>query len=247
MKNLVFFLLFYLVAFASFAQKADKIAKIPLLKYESSFGVNFNSDGWGIGYRYGKAKTYKVKKTWDFSFSFIYDPKQIRLKNLNDNDSKSFFYGKRIHFYNFNAIYGRQKLLTEKPYWGGVQIRFFYFGGLNIGLGKPIYLYIYDFNNGDVLSLQKFDYQKHNMEDIYGRGPYSKGLSEIEFRPGISLKLGLNVEFGPYQEKTKALEAGVIIDGYIVPVQIMSFSDPKYAMVRLFVAYRFGKRFDSTR
>jgi hypothetical protein len=149
-----------------------------------------------------------------------------------------------MHFYSLQVLRGRQKILTEKPYWGGVEIRYFYFGGINLGFGKPIYMYIYDYMNGGVLTLEKYDVQKHDLENIWGRGPFSKGLSEIEFHPGFSFKAGLNVEFGPYQEKTKSLETGLIIDAYVFPVQIMGFDDPKYAMMRIYVAYRFGKRYN---
>ena len=247
MKGIYFILFTFFAIQLSYAQKADRIVKKPLLRYENSYGISFNSDGWGGGYRYGKAKTYRNKKVWDFSFYFVRDTKQYRYYNQYDNSAKSFFFGKQIHFYSFQILRGREKILTEKPYWGGVEIRYFYFGGLNLGIGKPIYMYIVDFMNGGVLTLEKYDVQKHDLENIWGRGPFSKGLSEIEFHPGLSWKMGLNIEFGPYQEKTKALEAGLIIDAYVLPVQIMGFDDPKYAMFRLFLAYRFGKRYNSNK
>jgi len=243
-KSLSILFVSLLIMQFSYAQKADKIIKKPLLRYENSYGINFNSDGWGGGYRYGKAKTYRNKKVWDISFYFIRDTKQYRFYNQHDNSAKSFFFGKQIHFYSLQVLRGRQKILTEKPYWGGVEIRYFYFGGVNLGFGKPIYMYIYDYMNGGVLTLEKYDVQKHDLENIWGRGPFSKGLLEIEFHPGFSFKVGLNIEFGPYQEKTKSLEAGLIVDGYVFPVQIMGFDDPKYAMIRIYVAYRFGKRYN---
>lgn len=247
MKQLVLVLSLVLCfTIMSQAQKADRIVKKPLLRYEQSFGINFNTDGWGFGYRYGKAKTFTNKKTWDISISFIRDSKQYRYFNPYDNAAKSFFYGKINNFYSLQALRGRQKILTEKPYWGGVEVRLFYFGGVNIGFAKPIYLYVIDYENGGILSLEKYDVQKHDLENIYGRGAFTKGLNELGIHPGLTFKLGLNVEFGPYQEKTKALEAGVVVDAYAIPIQIMGFDDPKYAMLRLYVAYRFGKRFNST-
>jgi hypothetical protein len=243
-----FLIILLLVSFSllSNAQKADRVVKKALLRYERSYGINFNTDGWGFGYRYGKAKTFTNKKTWDFTFSFIRDSKQIRYYSPYDNTAKSFFYGKLNNFYSLQVLRGRQKILTEKPYWGGVEVRFFYFGGFNLGIAKPIYLYVIDYENGGVLSLERYDAQSHNLEDIYGRGPFTKGLNELGIHPGLSFKIGLNVEFGPYQERTKALEAGFIVDGYVIPVQLMGFDDAKYAMMRLYVAYRFGKRYNST-
>lgn len=247
MKFLAIILLIIFVSGEIFAQQADKIVKKPILKYESSFGFNLNSDGWGFGYKYGKSKSFTNKKTWDISLSFIRDSKQYRYYNQYDNSAKSFFYGKMINFYSLQVLRGRQKVLSEKPYWGGVEFRYFYFGGLNIGIGNPVYVYVIDYDNGGILKLEKYDPQRHDLDNIWGRGPYVKGLSSLEIHPGLSFKFGLNAEFGPYQEKTRSFEAGVIVDAYALPVQIMGFDTPKYGMLRLYVAYRFGKRYNSTR
>jgi len=231
------------IPYSLVGQKADQIITKPLLTFEKSYGINFNSDGWGFGFRYGKSKSYTNKRTWDFSFNFIRDPKQIRLYKEYPEGSKSFFYGKLIHFYNLQALYGRQKNLTEKPYWGGVEIRYFYFGGPTLGIGKPIYLYIYDYYTL-VSKLEKHDPSTQSLDIIIGRGPYSKGLSELQFYPAITLKFGLNVEFGEFQEEVKSLETGLVLDIYPIPVQIMGLNDPKYFMPRLYVSYRFGKRYN---
>ncbi len=229
----------------AFSQKADEIKKQALLKYERSFGINFNSDGWGVSYRFGKAKTYTNKKTWDINIGVIRDSKQKRQIYEGTNTAKSFFYGKLIHLYNLQVLRGNQKIIAEKPYWGGVEIRWFYYGGLNIGFAKPVYLYVLNSNNqNNQISLEKYDPQLHLLEDIYGRGPYTKGLSELSIHPGLTFKMGLNVEFGPFQEKTKALEAGFIIDSYAIPVQIMALNDPDYYQIRLFLAFRFGSRYN---
>jgi hypothetical protein len=246
MKRFAFlFIISLLFSNHVFSQKADRIAKVPILKYESSFGLGFNTDGWGFGYRLGKSKTFTHKKTWDFAFNFVRDSKQIRTDNGYDNTAKSYFYGKQIYFYNLQILRGSQKTITQKPYWGGVELRYFYFGGLNIGFGKPIYLYVEDYLNGGIIVLERFDINKHEPDIIWGRGPYSKGMSEIEVHPGLSFKLGLNAEFGPYQEKSKAFEAGFVLDTYAIPVQIMALNEPSYFMIRLYLSYRFGSRYDS--
>ena len=242
--KIILLLILLLLPFVVLSQKADKIIKQPLLKYENSFGINFNSDGWGVSYRFGKAKSYTNKKTWDLNFGVVWDNKQERqLWPGAPNSAKSFFYGKLIHLYNIQVLRGNQKIIAEKPYWGGVEIRWFYYGGLNVGFGKPVYLYVFSSNPTDYqISLEKYDPQKHEIEDIYGRGPYSKGLNELSIHPGLTFKMGLNVEFGPYQEKTKALEAGFIIDTYAIPVQIMALNEPEYYQLRIFLAFRFGNR-----
>ncbi|RLD42893.1 MAG: hypothetical protein DRI86_10900 [Bacteroidetes bacterium] len=245
MKKTIYFLVLLILPISLIAQKADKIIKKPLLKREKSFGINFNSDGWGVGYRLGKAITYKNKKTWDINFSFIGDSKQERQLWISASSSaKSFFYGKLEYFYGLQIMRGRQKIIAEKPYWGGVEIRWFYYGGLNVGIGKPIYLYVFDQATNNSVVLEKYDPTKHEIEDIFGRGPYTKGLSELSIHPGLSFKLGLNVEFEAFQEKTKAFEAGIIVDTYAIPIQIMGLNEPEYFKIRLFLAFRFGSRYN---
>jgi len=245
MQSYKYLIVLLFIPFGLFGQQADKINVKPLLRYEKSFGVNFNSDGWGIGYRMGKAISYKNKKTWDFNFSFIGDSKQERQLWISSQSSaKSFFYGKLMHLYGLQIMRGRQKVIAEKPYWGGVEVRWFYYGGLNLGIGKPIYLYVFDQTINNTITLERYDPDKHMIEDIFGRGPYTKGLSEISLYPGLSFKVGINVEFGPYQEKTKAFEAGVILDTYALPIQIMGLNEPEYVKLRLFLAFRFGGRYN---
>jgi len=165
MRSYKYLIVLLFIPFGLFGQQADKIIKKPLLRYEKSFGVNFNSDGWGVGYRVGKALSYKNKKTWDFNFSFIGDSKQERQLWISAQSSaKSFFYGKLMHFYGLQIMRGRQKIIAEKPYWGGVEVRWFYYGGLNLGIGKPIYLYVFDQTINNTITLERYDPAKHMIE-----------------------------------------------------------------------------------
>jgi len=206
-------------------------------------GLNLNTDGWGFDYRLGFFKTGYVKRTLDLSFSFIYDPKEARFGNY-DQSSKSYIYGKERLFYSFRFLYGKQKDLANKPYWGGVELRWMNLFGFNLGIGKPIYLYVVDENNEGVIALERYDPVKHHIGIIYGRGPYTKGLNELEIYPGISYKTALNVEFGSIPEKTRSIEAGIIFNGYLRPYNIMAFSEPRYFDMSVYVSFNFGKRYN---
>lgn len=215
-----------------------------IYKREQSMGLNLNTDGWGFDYRIGFFKTGYVKRTFDISFSFIKDPKEVRYYNSYDQTSKSFVYGKEINFYSLRFLYGKQKDLTSKPYWGGVELRWLNLFGFNLGLGKPIYLYVVDQANDGALSLDRYEPTKHDLSVIYGRGPFSKGLDELEIFPGVSFKTALNVEYGTISEKTRSIEAGVIFNGYLRPYNIMAYSEPRYFDISFYVSFNFGKRFN---
>lgn len=207
-------------------------------------GVNLNTDGWGFDYRIGFFKTGYVKRTLDISFSFIRDPKETRISYSYDQGSKSFVYGKERKFYSLRFLYGNQKDLANKPYWGGVEIRWLNLFGFNLGIGKPIYLYVVDQANDGVLALERYDANKHDLSVIYGRGPYTKGLDELEVYPGISFKTAINVEYGSIPEKTKSIEAGIIFNGYLRPYNIMAYTEPRFFDMSVYVSFNFGKRFN---
>jgi len=240
----ILILTFLFIFLSSQAQELDN-SKVGLIyKREQSMGINLNTDGWGFDYRLGFFKTGYFKRTIDISFSFIRDPKETRYYNSYDQSSKSFVYGKERNFYSIRFLYGNQKDLANKPYWGGVEIRWLNLFGFNLGIGKPIYLYVVDQANDGVLDLQRYDPSRHNLSNIYGRGPYSKGLNELEVFPGISFKTALNVEYGSIPEKTRSIEAGVIFNGYLRPYNIMAYSEPRYFDMSVYLSFNFGKRYN---
>jgi len=246
LKKLQYILLltFIYFSFSVQAQELDELEVGLIYKREQSMGFNLNTDGWGMDYRIGFFKTGYLKRTIDISFSFIRDPKETRFYNNYEQSYNSFVFGKERNFYSFRVLYGKQKDLANKPYWGGVEIRWLNLWGLNFGIGKPIYLYVADQLNEGVVDLQRYDPTKHNLSNIFGRGPYSKGLNELEWFPGISYKTALNVEYGTIADKTRAIEAGVVFNVYLRPYNIMAYSDARYFDISVYVSFHFGKRFN---
>jgi len=247
LKVLISILLFSLLFSFSFinAQEIEHSEVGILYKRERSLDLYLNTDGWGVGYRLGFFKTGYVKRTLDISFSFVRDPKESKFVNTAYGDSKSFIYGKERKMYSLKLLYGKQKDLSNKPYWGGVDIRWLNLFGFNLAIGKPIYLYVVDQLNDGVISLERYDKDKHSIYDILGRGPYVKGLDELELYPGITFKTALNVEYGKIQEKTKAIEAGLIVNAYLYPYNIMAYSEPRFFDFSFYVSFQFGKRYNN--
>jgi len=231
-------------SFGAIGQELDRSPKEAILKKENSGFMEFRSNGWGFGYRTGKFKTGYKKKTWDFSFSVVKDIKQYKVPPISGSFGSRYYYGKMIHFYNFKALYGLQSVVTTKPYWGGVEIRKFLFSGLNIGVGVPIYVYVYNFDDGGGVSLERFDPVKHDYQDIYNKGPFSKGLKDAIVYPSLSFKGGINVEYGLMSQITKVIEVGGTIDIYPIPVQIMALKNPSYALISIYVGFHFGQRYN---
>jgi len=102
----------------------DTSKNVILLK-ERSFGILFHTQGWGIKYSKGFNKTAFKRRMLIIEMVEMQDPKQIRIINPYFTNAKSYYYGKLNAVYIFRGTYGNHKQINRKPYWGGVELRFF--------------------------------------------------------------------------------------------------------------------------
>lgn len=225
----------------------DTSASVIMLK-ERSFGAIFHSQGWGIKFSKGYNKTAFNKRMLVIEMVEMQDPKQIRIINPYAPNAKSYHYGKMNSVFIFRGSYGNYKQLNRKPYWGGVELRFLYMGGVSLGLAKPVYLWILNMTApGDyflVKTLEKYDPDKHSVDDIFGRASFTKGFNEIALHPGIHAKVGLDFDYASYRNKLKSLEIGAMIDIFPRAIPIMAFNDPNYFFFTFYINFNFGKRYN---
>ncbi|MGI6320123.1 MAG: hypothetical protein ACOXZK_04025 [Bacteroidales bacterium] len=218
-----------------------------ILRKETLMGISLNTNGYGFDMRLGKDKSYFRKQVWEFGFSVKKHPKEIKARNPFYINSKDFVYGKINKFFHFNAAYGYQQVLNHKPYWGGTEIRYVLFAGANIGLSRPVYLYIIDYVPGTYesnITLERFDPDLHNVDNIYGRGPILKGFDKLKPHLGVYTKAGFNFEFGSDDRKHRSLETGVAGELFINPVEMMAFNKSEFLFISLYLNFHFGTRRD---
>jgi len=238
---LAFFLFFQLDVAAQSDSNLDQ--KI-LYRKEWSCYLLAHNGGWGFGYRNGKHKTYLRKRMWEVEFVTMKHPKEKRVVSYYEN-SRSFIYGKLNSMYVLRGAYGVQKVLNGKPYWGGVELRWFLYGGVSLGFTKPVYLYVVKYNEetgkNDVVA-ERYDPEKHFIGDIYGRGPYFKGFDHLGFYPGAYGKTGLNFEYGANDLTLKSIECGAILDVYPLAIPLMAYNDKQNFFLSLYLSIHLGKR-----
>jgi len=238
----------FILSYQLFSQEAviDTSKNILLLR-ERSYGALLHTQGWGIKYSRGYNKTAFKKRMLVFEFVEMKSQKQIKSINPYFTNSKSFVYGKLNSLFVLRGTYGMHKQLNRKPYWGGVELRFVYMGGISVGLAKPVYLYILNLTSSSfdyTITEEKFDPDKHAADEIFGRAPFFKGINEISIYPGFHAKIGLDFDYGSYSTKVKSLEIGAIVDIFPRPVPIMAFVEPNYFFLTLYLNINFGKRFN---
>lgn len=227
-------------------EEIDTILNKVILKKEMMGGVTIHTSGWGGLFRKGYNVNAFKKNMWEIEATSQRSNKQVRINFYGAyySNANSYVYGKLNKVYVLRAGLGQQHLITRKPYWGGVELRFAYFGGFSLGLAKPIYLYIINQNDYNRINSEKYDPDKHFIDNIYGRAPFLDGIDETRFHPGLYVKAGLDFYFGQYNTSIKALEIGFLIDGYYDPIAIMAFSDKYYAFANLYLNVTFGKRYN---
>lgn len=230
----------------------DTLLNNILLRHEFSGGGMFHTMGWGGTIRKSYSVDYFTQRLFEFDLVGMRDVKQVRINpyGVVYSNARSYVYGKLNKFYLLRGGIGREKLLNEKPYWGGVEIRLHYSGGFDLGLAKPIYLYILELDQplppyGALpKKIERYDPDKHFREDIFGRASFFEGITETTLHPGVYIKAGLNFEFGTANVKTDAIEVGGVIDFLAVPAEIMARSGKRYYFATLYLSYTFGKRWN---
>lgn len=249
MKRFVISIYFIITCCLVFAQGEIDDQDQIFYRNERTFAGFINSNGFGGNFRYAKRITAFKKTLYEIDLVSIKHPKEVKISTaLSSFNSRSFVYGKLIHFYNLRAGLGFQKELFQKFDRGGISIRYFYNFGPTLGIKKPIYYNIYEINADGTIRDQKtakFDVNQHVDPRIMSKASYLKGFDELSFTPGIYGKTGITFEFSKYDEVIHAIEAGMILDAFIKKIPIMAIENNKQIFLTLFLSYRFGKVIDA--
>lgn len=235
------------LAFAQQEMPEDSLPENVLLEKQWSLGGLIHTNGWGLKFRKGHNVTALRQFMWEIEFSTYKSSKEVRTINPYFSDSRSYFYGKLNYVWFFHGGVGQQKILNRKPYWGGVQLSWLYYGGLSLCVTKPVYLYIIHFNSGFTdyeVREEKYDPEVDFIDNIYGRGSFLAGMTQIGLHPGAYVKTGLDFEFGTKTRQINALEVGGTFDYSPIPVAIMAYNPKQNFFLTLYISVMFGKRYN---
>lgn len=210
-----------------------------------SGGFTLHSSGWGLNVSRGKFKTYKRSNMLSFDLATMKHPKEYRVLNTFDEDSKSYVYGKLNSFFMIRAGYGYRHMLYEKLRPKGIDIFFKFIAGPTIGFAKPVYLKVIKLDaNGHIIDIvdEAYDPEIHNEYNIYGNASYFKGVGNTKIHPGAFVKAGLTFEYSSNSDGIKALEVGATLDAFPRKVPIMAKIENKFIFFNLYASILFGKK-----
>lgn len=242
--NLRFLLSIVILSNFITAYSQDLTENMPKIFYknEKTIGVHLNTNGWGVGYRYGDRINYFEKRIYEVDFSILKHPKEVKSSSTFIS-SESFVFGKLNYIFDLRVGYGKQNEMFTKRDPGSVAIRYYYSVGPSVAIQKPIYYEILYPVNDSVYGIrkEKFNADIHTSGDINGKTSFFDGIDEISLIPGAFFKFGINFEFSQSETLIHSLEAGAIIQTYLDNLEIMDVDDNQQLYFTLFVSYRFGK------
>jgi len=194
-----------------------------------------HTNGFGFGSQFGKTHNIHLHSGFDVEYTYYKHFKEQR-RRVND---VLLVYGKLNHFGMLRGGYGFTRILNAKPYWGGVEVGYFLYGGLSLGFSVPVYLRITTPYGIDVL---RYDPQLHKWGNIGGMASFWKGFKDMKLHPGLYLKSGLSFDFAGSDARIVKLDIGAAADIYLIPVEKMAFSPKQSLLLTGYLSIHFGKR-----
>jgi hypothetical protein len=216
-----------------------------LFHNEMTFGLVAHSHGVGLNFRRGKNLTAKKKAVLEVEFVNMRHEKEKKTYNPFFDNPKGFYYGKLNALLVLRSGYGLQKTLFAKADGKGVEIRYAMIGGLSLGLAKPVYLEVIQETSNQFffdVATEKYDPEKHFVDNIYGRAPFFKGADQTKVYPGLYGKFGLSFEYGPENDNVKAIETGVCVDVYPKVIPQMAFTTNHQVFLSLYLNFLWGRK-----
>lgn len=222
---------------------------LPSFVKQNAFGAKLNTDGWGISYELGRAKTVKRATIYQIEFNEKKHRKEQKANRTTDAGGFIFFgnpfvYGKENIFYQLKFAAGQQILIGGKGNKNGVSVYAIGAGGLSLGLLRPYYVEVQDQPNTtrDV----KYDSPDSllflSSPNIIGGASFAKGWGEIKFAPGLHAKTALRFDYNRFNTIVSAIEGGINAEYYFKDINQMVYNPPTRFFLNAYVSFLFGKR-----
>ncbi len=233
---------FLLLLLPFIALGQGEIAKFnTVFKDNYSIGLGLRNTSLKFSYRRGHFVSIYERWYYELEFSQIKDPQEIKFSNPFYLTTSKIYYAKTNAFYELRFGYGRMNILTQKMDRGSVEIRFLLSSGGSLGLIKPVYYTVVD-------KTATYEYDTKFTENILlqqivGMAPFYKGLDELKINPGGYVKVGISFEHSKKENAIAALECGVSLSAFLLPVTLIYGQTGKHFFPTLFLQYRIGEYF----
>jgi hypothetical protein len=207
------------------------------------FQLKLATDGYGIGYEYGKFKTSRKSILFNFELSEkkhpkekregFFDPGQLRVNYLA--------FGKVNTFYQARLGAAMQQVIGGKGNKNGVSVSAIYGGGLALGLVKPYIIDAVVNDQGDIQPSRYPEIIDSGYLEVKAKG-LSGGWNELKVRPGVYVKTAMRFDYGRMNETVTAIEVGLSGEYYASKIPQMHFNKNKQFFFNAYLAILLGRR-----
>ena len=244
-KYYLFFITNFIVFFV-YGQLPQEQVLMARITKEVWGGVSLHSQGFGVNLTSAKFKTFKTKRLFNVDILGIKHEKEYKIFGSLDENAKRYVFGKLNSLYAVRIGFGYRKVIYEKFRHKGIQIARNWSFGPSIGWSKPVYLEVFKIDpSGNVVGVatEKYNPERHNIYNIYGRGPWASGIGESQFYAGLYIKMGLEFEYGTEREAINALELGFALDAFRNKITIMTDIDSKRLYPSVYMNFSIGTKY----
>ena len=230
-----------------FSQQAASEDAGVLYRHEGGVGFILHTTGFGINYRNGKHLTGYKKRMLEIDLVTMKHPKEVRTISQFSDNNKSFVYGKVNSLLVLRGGIGLQNIIYRKEIEGNVEVRYSFYGGATFGFAKPVFLQILHASSDPYkpdIAIEKYDPEKHRLDNIYGKAPFGYGLQYTVVHPGVYAKAAVSFDWEAQEDKLRSLEIGVAADYYPSPIKLMSYNKAKPVFVTIYANILFGRKWN---
>lgn len=206
------------------------------------FSVKLATDGYGLGYEFGRFKSNRKSFLFNFELSEKKHPKEKREGFFDPGHLRVNYlaFGKLNTFYQMRVGAAMQQVIGGKGNKNGVAVSAIYGGGLALGLVKP---YIIDAATpgGEIVPSRYPEITEKGYIEVKAKG-LSGGWNELKVRPGVYAKTALRFDYGRLNETVTAIEVGLSAEYYANGIPQMLYSKEKQFFFNAYLAVLLGRR-----
>lgn len=210
---------------------------------QNVFSIKLATDGYGIGYEFGKFKAERKSILFNFELSEKKHPKEKREGKFDNSQLRVNYiaFGKTNTFYQARLGAAMQQVIGGKGNKNGVSVSAVYGGGLTLGLVKPYIVQALDENTDELVDSRYPEIIDSGYFEIKAKG-LAGGWNDLKVRPGAYVKTAMRFDYGRLNETVTAIEVGLSAEYYPNKISQMLFNKEKQLFFNAYVALLLGKR-----
>lgn len=205
------------------------------------FGIKLVSDGYGVFFEKGYAKSVRRAMLYQLEISERKHQKEEKQSNPLSSTAP-LIYGKLNYFYPIKLGAQLQYLLGNKSNKNGVAITGNIGGGIALGLLRAYEVEVDKAGERTFVRYDSPDSLLFINGPYYGGPSLSRGWNHLKVTPGLYIKPALRFDYGRYNDLVSAIEVGVTAEFYSKKIPQMLYNKQRQFFFNAYFAIEFGRR-----